>query len=356
MSVHDMDEVHHMSDPARPRATLSEVAARAGVSKATASKVLNARPGVAEETRRLVREAIAELGYVPTTGPRETPGGQSIHVVFDTILNMYAVYVLDGIISGARDLGVEVVTSSLEEGGPGHPVPLGADRIKEIAAQGAAGLVVVTAELTAEEMTACEQADLPLVVIDPANPLDERVTSLGATNWAGGVQATRHLLDLGHRRIGFAGGPVQSVPARERLHGYREALESAGIDLDPALMGSGKFEESTGAVLTDRMLDLDDPPTAIFAASDSIAVGVLRSARRHGLAIPDDLSVVGFDDTYNAMWMEPPLTTVKQPLRQMGRVAARTVIDLAAGKVPDSHHVQLATTLVVRDSTAPLRH
>nr|BFF27095.1 hypothetical protein GCM10025732_50600 [Glycomyces mayteni] len=185
MSVHDMDEVHHMSDPARPRATLSEVAARAGVSKATASKVLNARPGVAEETRRLVREAITELGYVPTTGPRETPGGQSIHVVFDTILNMYAVYVLDGIISGARDLGVAVVTSSLEEGGPGHPVPLGADRIKEIAAQGAAGLVVVTAELTGEEMTACEQADLPLVVIDPANPLDERVTSLGATNWAG---------------------------------------------------------------------------------------------------------------------------------------------------------------------------
>ena len=104
-----------------------------------------------------------------------------------------------------------------------------------------------------------------------------------------------------------------------------------------------------------ELLALDDPPTAVFAASDSIAVGVIRTARKRGLDVPGDLSVVGFDDTYNAMWVEPPLTTVQQPLRQMGRVAARTVLDLAAGKVPDSHHVQLATTLVVRESTAPPR-
>lgn len=344
-----------MSSPDRPRATLTEVALRAGVSKATASKVLNDRPGVAQETRRLVREAIAELDYVPTTGPRESPAPQSIHIVFDTILNMYAVYVLDGIISGGRELGVEVVTRSLDSEGTAQDEPLGVDRVKEIASRGAAGLVVVTAQLTGEEMDACEQVGLPLVVIDPANPLDERVTSLGATNWAGGVQATRHLLDLGHRRIGFAGGPAQSVPARERLHGYREALESAGIELDPALMGSGKFTAENGAALTDAMLELPEPPTAIFAASDAIAVGVIRSARRHGVDVPADLSVIGFDDTYNAMWVEPPLTTVKQPLRQMGRVAARTVLELAAGKVPDSHHVQLATSLVVRESTAPPR-
>ncbi|MCC3765357.1 LacI family DNA-binding transcriptional regulator [Glycomyces sp. TRM65418] len=344
-----------MSKPDRHRATLTEVAERAGVSKATASKVLNGRPGVAEETRRLVREAIAELGYVPTTGPRETPAPQSVHVVFDTILNMYAVYVLDGLISGGRELGVEVVTSSLESENSGQYDPLGADRVKEIHAQGAAGLVVVTAQLTSEEMDACEQLGLPLVVIDPANPLDERVTSLGATNWAGGVQATRHLLDLGHTRIGFAGGPSQSLPARERLHGYREALESAGIELDPALTGSGRFTAETGAALTATMLDLADPPTAVFAASDAIAVGVIRTARQRGLEVPGDLSVVGFDDTYNAMWVEPPLTTVKQPLRQMGRVAVRTLLDLAAGKVPDSHHVQLATSLVVRESTAPPR-
>lgn len=344
-----------MSSPARPRATLTQVAQHAGVSKATASKVLNGRPGVAEETRLLVRQAIAALDYVPTTGPRESPLPQSVHVVFDTILNMYAVYVLDGIISGGGELGVEVVTRSLASEETAQDETLGVERVKEIAARGAAGLIVVTAQLTGEEREACEQVGLPLVVIDPANPLDERVTSIGATNWAGGVQATRHLLDLGHRRIGFVGGPVQSVPARERLGGYREALESAGIEVDPALMGSGKFNAETGAALTDAMLELDEPPTAIFAASDGIAVGVLRSARKHGLDVPGELSVIGFDDTYNAMWVQPPLTTVKQPLRQMGRVAARTVVELAAGRVPDSHHVQLATSLVVRESTAPPR-
>jgi LacI family transcriptional regulator len=342
-----------MSNAARPRATLSEVAERAGVSKATASKVLNGRPGVAEETRRLVREAIAELGYMPTTGPREVPGPQLIQVVFDTLLGMYPAYVLDGIISGAEELGVQVIVSSLERDGSSNIERFGVARVKEITGRGATGLIVVTAELTAEEMAACDEAGLPLVVIDPANPLDERATSLGATNWAAGVQATRHLLELGHRRIGFAGGPSQSVPARERLHGYREALESAGIEVDPELMGSGAFTAQTGVLLAAAMLDLDDPPTAIFAASDSIAVGVIRTARQRGLKIPADLSVVGFDDTYSAMWLEPPLTTVRQPLRQMGRVAARTVLDLAAGKVPDSHHVQLATSLVMRESTAP---
>lgn len=347
-----------MSDQARSRATLAEVAEHAGVSKATASKVLNGRPGVAEETRRLVREAIAELGYVPTTGPRESLGPQVVQVVFDTLLGMYPAHVLDGIISGAEELGVQVVVGSLDRGSSSNDSArqvesFGVARVKEIAARGAAGLIVVTAELTAEEMTACEEAGLPLVVIDPANPLDERATSLGATNWAAGVQATRHLLELGHRRIGFTGGPPQSVPARERLHGYREALESAGIEVEGALTGSGLFAAETGVALGGAMLDLDDPPTAIFAASDSIAVGVIRAARQRGLTIPDELSVVGFDDTYSAMWLEPPLTTVRQPLRQMGRVAARTVLELAAGKVPDSHHVQLATSLVVRESTAP---
>lgn len=336
------------------RVRLSEVAAHAGVSKATASKVLNGRPGVAEETRRLVRDAIAALGYEPSTGPRDAPAPRSMHVVFDTMLNIYAVDVLDGLIKGGAELGVEVVTASLGSEGPVHE-PLTTARIERIAAKGGAGLVVVTAELADAEIEACERLKLPLVVIDPANPLDERVTSIGATNWAGGVQATRHLLGLGHNRIAFAGGPARSVPARERLHGYREALESAGIAVDPALVGSGRFGAETGASFTERLLNLDEPPTAVFAASDSIAIGVFRAARRRGLDVPADLSVIGFDDAHNAAWTEPPLTTVKQPLRQMGRAAARTVLDLASGLVPDSHHVQLATTLVIRESTAPPR-
>lgn len=341
-----------MTSPARRRATLSEVSTRAGISKATASKVLNGRPGVSEETRQRVRQVIQELGYAPTTGPRETTEHGTIHIVFDTIVNMYSPHVLDGAIAAGRELGVDVVTSVLAADGVIPDQSLGLDRIKEIAGHGGTGLIVVTTQLTGEEIATCENLDLPLVVIDPVNPLDERVTSVGATNWAGGVQATRHLLDLGHSRIAFIGGPEHSVPGRERLHGYREALENAGIASDPALTRLGLFDSETGAELAEHLLDLDDPPTAVFGASDAIAVGVIRAAHSRGLRIPADLSVVGFDDTYGAMWTDPPLTTVRQPLRQMGRVAARTLLELADGRVPDSHHVQLATTLVVRDSTA----
>lgn len=341
-----------MNQPAKPRATLSEVAARAGVSKATASKVLNGRPGVAEQTRREVHRVIRELGYAPSTGPRETAEHGTIHVVFDTIVNMYSPHVLDGVINAGRELGVDVVTSVLAPDGVIPDRSLGVDRIKEIAVRGHTGLIVVTTQLTEEELAVCENLGLPLVVIDPVNPLDERVTSVGATNWAGGVQATRHLLDLGHTRIGFAGGSEHSVPGRERLHGYREALETAGIAPDPALARRGLFTSEAGAEVGAHLLGLAEAPTAVFAASDAIAVGVIQAARSAGLRIPEDLSVVGFDDTYGAMWTDPPLTTVRQPLRQMGRVAARTLLELAGDKVPDSHHVQLATTLVVRGSTA----
>ncbi|ADD42922.1 LacI family DNA-binding transcriptional regulator [Stackebrandtia nassauensis] len=341
-----------MTGPALPRATLAEVAARAGVSKATASKVLNGRPGVSEETRRQVHQVIRELNYTPSTGPREATDHGTVHVVFDTIVNMYSPHVLDGVINAGRELGVDVVTSVLAPDGVIPDRSLGVDRIKEIAVRGHTGLIVVTTQLTGEEIATCENLGLPLVVIDPVNPLDERVISIGATNWAGGVQATRHLLGLGHTRIAFAGGAEHSVPGRERLHGYREALETAGIVPDPTLIRRGPFTSETGAEIGGYLLGLDEVPTAIFAASDAIAVGVIQVARSRGLRIPEDLSVVGFDDTYGAMWTDPPLTTVRQPLRQMGRVAARTLLDIADDKVPDSHHVQLATTLVVRDSTA----
>ncbi|THV35588.1 LacI family DNA-binding transcriptional regulator [Glycomyces buryatensis] len=341
-----------MTRPAQPRPTLAAVAERAGVSKATASKVLNGRPGVSETTRQQVRQAISELEYVPTTGPRAPIPG-TIHVVFDTLNHMYPMHVLDGVISGGSELGVDIVTSTVASGGVIPDRSLGVDRIGEIAARGPAGLIVVTTQLTGEEIALCEEVGLPLVVIDPVNPLDDRVTSIGSTNWAGGVQATRHLLELGHRRIAFAGGPKESVPARERLHGYREALETAGVTPDPNLAHLGQFTIEKGIEIAEKLFDLDEPPTAVFAASDVIAMGVIKVAKARGLRVPEELSVVGFDDTYGATWTEPALTTVRQPLGQMGRVAARTVLDLARGKVPDSHHVQLGTALVVRDSTAP---
>lgn len=341
-------------DGARP--TLEEVAAAAGVSKATVSKVLNGRPGVGEGTRTRVREAVRALDYAPSTGPRDPDPAPSVHVVFDSMVSLYALHVLDGLLAAGRELDAEVVTSALAPSGARAPVPLGTGLIERLAARRRSGLVVVTSRLAPEEVAACRRRGLGLVVVDPINPLDEDVVSVGATNWAGGVQATEHLLALGHRRIAHAGGPAGSVPARERLHGFREALESAGAAPGPVLAAPEDppaFTVEAGRAMAARLLDAADPPTAVFAASDTVAVGVLQEARARGLSVPGDLSVVGFDDTHGAMWTDPPLTSVRQPLHDMGRVAMRTVLQLSRGQSPDSHHVQLATRLVVRASTAP---
>lgn len=340
------------------RATLEAVARAAGVSKATVSKVLNGRPGVSAETRAHVRRVLLGVGYTPTTGPRgSAPQVGALQAVFSQLFTPYSMHILDGVLAGARDLGVEVVTSvprprAGAQASGEEPARTGVAWIEELSARGRAGLIVVTSDLTAEEIAACDRLGLGLVVVDPRNPLDENVVSVGATNWAGGVQATEHLLSLGHRRIAYAGGPDRSVPARERLHGYREALETAGVAVDPALTLHEDYTAEAGRRMAETLLDRDDPPTAVFAGSDLIAMGVFQAARARGLTVPASLSVVGFDNTYGAPWTDPPLTTINQPLLDMGRVATRTVLQLARDETPDSHHVQLATRLVVRESTA----
>ena len=212
---------------------------------------------------------------------------------------------------------------------------------------------MVTSELTARQLAAFDRAGLSLVVIDPVNLPRSDVVSVGATNWSGGLAATDHLIRLGHRRIAYVGGPTASSPNQARLHGYRAALENAGVAHDPALVRHGVFDFASGVSLGGELLDSPEPPTAIFAGCDPTAVGVLAAAQSRGLRVPEDLSVVGFDDTYLTEWSRPTLTTVRQPLRDMGRVALRTLLRLIAGEPLDSHHVELATTLVVRDSSGP---
>lgn len=334
------------------RPTLDEVARLAGVSKATASKVLNHRRYVSEDTRRRVEEAIGRLGYVPTTGPRDAAPLRAVNVVFDTLANVYSAQVLSGIVGAARAQDVEVLVDALDPAAGDAGGPLSASWIRRLATRGRAGVIVVTAELTAGQRAQMRAAGLSVVVIDPLNPLDDEVVSVGSTNFAGGLQATRHLLDLGHRRIAYAGGVSVSAPSRERLQGYLSALSDAGVAADPGLVLEQGFSFRAGREMAAMLLARERPPTAIFAGSDASALGVLEAARRQGLRIPDDLSVVGFDDTYSAFTTAPPLTTVRQPIEDMGRVALRTLLQQARGERPDSHHIQLATQLVVRESTA----
>ncbi len=335
-----------------PRATLATIAAAAGVSAPTVSKVLNGRPDVSAATRARIEHALREHGYVPQV---RSPGrrlARTIDLVFDELLNPYTSEVMRGVTIAANAEGVDVVVGLFPDRSPRTMADAWA---KRLVAAGREGIIVATSVLTRAQIAGFDRARIPLVVVDPLNLPRVDVASVGATNWAGGVAATDHLIDLGHRRIGFVGGLIDSACEQARLHGYLASLTRAGIEPDPALVSHRDFHYETGYGDGARLLDLAEPPTAVFAASDAIALGVLETAREHGLTVPGDLSVVGFDDTYVAEWTTPPLTTVRQPLQEMGALAFRTLMRLRAGDPPESHHVEMATQLILRGSTAPPR-
>jgi LacI family transcriptional regulator len=336
------------------RPTLATVAASAGVSVATVSKVLNGRSDVAAATRALVQAVLQQHDYIPPSSRRgEAAGRSTIEVAFDGDLNSYSTEIIQGVLDAGAEVGVDVVVGIRAGGQRGVSVDRPAAWARGLASAGRRAVIAVTSELTSGHLTALARERLPLVVIDPLNLPHTRVTSIGSTNFAGGLAATQHLLSLGHRRIAYVGGPATAACNQARLHGYLAAMEAAGELVPPDYVRTGHFRYPDGVVGGEALFDLPQRPTAVFAGSDETAFGVIEAARARGLRIADDLSIVGFDDIQVARMASPPLTTVRQPLREMGGVAVRTALRLAAGEKIDSHHVELATELVVRGSTAP---
>lgn len=332
------------------RATLANVAASAGVSVATVSKVLNGRNDVAPATRALVQDLLHEHDYVARRiRPAQSP---MIELLFHGQLNAYHTEVLQGVVGAGAEAGVAVVVSVRPRGRRDSAAKRPAAWARELATAGRQAAIVVTSEVGAADLTTLSRARIPVVVIDPLNLPSARVTSVGSTNFAGGLAATQHLLDLGHRQVAYLGGPATTACNQARMHGYRGAMEAAVAPIPDGYVRTGRFSHEHGIAGGAALLDLPQPPTAVFAGSDETALGVIEAARARGLRIPEDLSVVGFDDTPVARLAAPPLTTVRQPLREMGAVAVRTALRLAAGEGVDSHHVELATELVVRQSTA----
>ena len=326
------------------RTTLAAVAQLAGVSVATVSKVVNGRSDVAPETRSRVRELLRRYDYVAPVARRgEGLAHPTVEVQFAGDLKPYVAEALGGVVDAAAELGVSVVISQPEPG------PRWA---RELVSMGRRALIAVTSVYNPAYLDALTQAGLPLVVLDPLHLPHADVNSVGPTNFAGGFAATQHLLALGHRRIAYLGGPAAAAANQARAHGYRAAMEARKVPVPDAYVRSGEFTYQTGMLGAAALLDLDTAPTAVFAGNDEIALGVIETARTRGLRVPEDLSVVGFDDTLLARVASPPLTTVRQPLREMGGVALRTALRLADGEKLESHHVELATELVVRDSAA----
>jgi DNA-binding LacI/PurR family transcriptional regulator len=328
--------------------TIAQLAALAGVSTATVSKVVNGRSDVAAATREQIEELIRARGYRRQRRPAKSAA--LIDVLFHELRGLYAIEILGGIQEVAREHRLGVVVSEMG----GRHVP-GRDWVEEVLARRPLGVVSVFSGLETEQSDRLYSRDIPLVLLDPTGDPDPDAPSAGASNWNGGLAAARHLAALGHRRIAVITGPDRMEAARARLDGFRSGLDMAGVPIDPDLVRHGDFEIATGRDLALELLRLEAPPTAIFACNDGMAVGVFHAAANLGLRIPEDLSVVGFDDLPKAKWTVPPLTTIHQPLKEMGAAAARMIVALAAGETLPGQRVELATDLVVRESTAPPR-
>jgi LacI family transcriptional regulator len=329
----------------RDRATLATIAAAAEVSVATVSKVVNGRRDVAPATRLRIQQVLDELAYVPRRG--ESPRTSRVAMLFHGPLMTYSLEILDGVVTAANEDGVDVVVARTDIA-PHRAAQL----IRERAVNDWQAVIAITT--AASELSVLSRAHVPTVVIDPIGAPQADVISVGSTNFAGGLAATQHLLDLGHRRIAYVGGTASAACNQARLQGFRGAMEAAGASVLKGYERKGEFRYEDGLAEGAALLDQPVPPTGIFSANDEMALGILEAARARGIRIPQDLSVVGFDDTEVARVSAPPLTTVAQPLRRMGTVALRTALRLGAGDRVDSHHVELATELIVRGSTAPL--
>lgn len=325
--------------------TTAEIAEMAGVSVATVSKVLNGRSDVSSQTRSLVEKVIDKHGHRRRRKP--SPAAPLIDVLFNTLSGTYAMAVIKGVERAAQKQRMGVVVSGL--GGRHAPGP---DWLEQVLIRRPTAVLTVFCSPTPEQREQLRSRDIPFVVVDPvAEPAD--TPSVAVTNWNGGLDATRHLIGLGHRRIGVIGGPPRLLAARARLDGYRAALDEAGIAPDPEVIRSGEFEVWDGETAAEQLLTMADPPTALFACSDALAAGVYRVASRLGLRIPDELSVVGFDDLGPAeVWLNPPLTTVHQPIAGMAEEATAMALALARGKSPARTRLVLATELIIRGSSA----
>ncbi|MEU7644550.1 LacI family DNA-binding transcriptional regulator [Streptomyces huasconensis] len=328
------------------KVTISEIAREAGVSVPTVSRVVNGRSDVSPATRARVEDLLHRHGYRRRPGSPATRAAL-LDLVFNDLDSPWAVEIIRGVEEVAHEQGVGTVVSAIHD-------RAGAARrwMTNLRARASDGVILVTSVLEPGLHDELRRLGVPLVVIDPAGSPATQAPTVGATNWAGGMAATEHLVGLGHRRIGFIEGPRRLLCSRARLDGYRAALDGAGVAVDDELVVPGDFYHESGFTAMNRLLELTEPPTAVFAASDQMALGAIEALRQRGLRVPEDMSVIGFDDLPEVRWSSPPLTTVRQPLSDMGKLAARAVLDLARSVAPASPRVELATELVIRASTA----
>lgn len=329
------------------RATIATIADEVGVSVATVSKVLNGRGDVAPETRMRVEASLARHRYRRRTKRKPTAASQ-VELVFHELNANWAMEIIRGVEAVTAPARIAIVLSQLE--GRHRPSD---EWLSDMLARRPLGALLVMSGLAQSQQGLLRREQVPFVVVDTDSATTASVPTVGSNNWNGGLLAARHLLELGHRRTAVICGPRDVLCSQTRLEGFRFGHDEAGLTLDPGLVRYGNFYVDAGYEHGLDLLARADRPTAIFAGSDLQAMGVLRAARRLGIDVPGQLSVVGYDNLPVASWADPALTTIDQPLRDMAGTATRMLIDLARGIEPASTRIDLVTELVVRESTAP---
>lgn len=351
----DADDSPDRPDDARPsgrRATINDIARIAGVSKKTVSRVINESPFVRGETRERVEAVIKELGFVPDPQARGLAFRRSflVGMIYDNPSPNYVVNMQQGILDAVRGSGLELVV---------HPCNRQADSFLSdvqgfVVRQKLFGVVMPPSVSEDERVVALlKEADCPYVRIASVS-LDEPERMVVTNDRLGAAEAARHLAELGHRRIAFISGPDTFRSSHERGAGFEAGLAEHGLALDPDLVRRAAYTFESGVEAATELLALKDRPTAIFAGNDEMAIGVMQAARNLGLDVPGDLSIVGFDDLPMASRVWPNLTTVRLPIRDMGRMAAEKLTASRRGLDPAKlNQPEVLPSLVVRESSGP---
>lgn len=344
--------MNNESNPPKKKrgATVIDVARASGVSCATVSRVLSGYEFVKDSTRTRVLEAVERLGYVANLQARTLAGGRSqiIGLLVPNLDNGYVGTITQGIDQELERTNYDLIlyTSHRHPGKESFYVSAIANGLTE-------GLLLVAPQAPATYLNTLRKQNFPYVLIDQTDFTDNS-SVVEATNWQGAYEATRYLIQLGHTRIAFITGALAVRSAVDRLQGYKAALTDSGIPIRKDLVIEGDYQQRTGYETTRSLLQrVDARPTAIFASNDLTAFGAMDAARECGFRIPDNISIIGFDDVPQAVFVYPRLTTVRQPLEEMGRIAAKLLLEQIDDPGCPPQRVALPTQLVIRDSCGP---
>ncbi|RJG27484.1 LacI family DNA-binding transcriptional regulator [Massilia cavernae] len=331
--------------------TLVDVAKKAGVSVMTASRALNEDESASKKAREMVRQAVQELGYAPNALARLMKGGRTnvigviVNDLSSVVVNAFATAVSDEVRKYDMDLFIYSSQSGLEHGK--------GQKASQLLHGLWDGLIYVLPRVSPDYLKQLEtDADHPIVLLNYC-----RETSLPvvrADNQSSAHDAVSHLIELGHRRIAFIRGTAHTGQSPERELGYSSALEGAGLPLAPELIQEGDFNETSGLEAGRALLALPDPPTAIFAANDCMAIGSMTAVREKGLRIPEDVSIIGFDDIPMARAVQPGLTTLRQPIGAMAHAAVQELMRRIQGQPGRRQRIEFPSEFIIRESAGPV--